>query len=386
MHRYLPTAGMAAALVAAATLGCSNETPAQVSQSSNVSALRSSTAAPPTLTPQVSGTPNGLIAVSPVSSRVVWVSGRAGTYAVTTDGGNSWRAGVVPGAETLQFRDVEGVSDKIAYLMSIGTGTDSRVYKTVDGGATWSLQFMNQDPAGFYDCFAFWTSKRGILFGDSVNGRFPVRRTTDGRTWIDIGNNLPPALPGEGGFASSGTCVATQGERRAWIATGAAERARILATRDGGDSWAAHDTPLRGSPSAGIFSVEFRDGSHGIIGGGDLDPAAPPFDNVARSGDGGRTWRTTARAPIGTVYGLAYARERGDDEEDDEHSAHAGRSRPKVLVTGPAGAAWSANEGDSWQTLEGVSGFWAVAFANERTGWLVGTEGRILRISFGVGE
>src|SRR6266481_4722919 len=79
MHPHLPTAGMAAA-----TLGCSNETPAQAS---NVSALRSSTAAPPTLTPQVSGTPSGLIAVSPVSSRIVWVSGRFGTYAVTTDGG-----------------------------------------------------------------------------------------------------------------------------------------------------------------------------------------------------------------------------------------------------------------------------------------------------------
>jgi len=196
----------------------------------------------------VSGTANGLIAVSPVSSRVVWVSGRGGTYAVTTDGGNSWRAGVVPGAETLQFRDVEGVSDKIAYLMSIGTGTDSRVYKTVDGGATWSLQFMNEDPAGFYDCFAFWTSKRGILFGDSVNGRFPVRaRPTAGRGSTSATTCRPP-LPGEGGFASSGTCVATQGEKRAWIATGAGERARILTTRDGGDSWAAHDTPLRGSP------------------------------------------------------------------------------------------------------------------------------------------
>jgi photosystem II stability/assembly factor-like uncharacterized protein len=382
MHRHLPPAVMAAALVAAATLGCSNETPAQAS---SVSALRSSTAAPPTLRPQASHTPNGLIAVSPVNSRVVWVSGRGGTYAVTTDSGNTWRPGVVPGAETLQFRDVEGVSDKVAYLMSIGTGTDSRVYKTVNSGATWSLQFTNQDPDGFYDCFAFWTSKRGILFGDSVKGRFPARRTTDGRTWIDIGNKLPPALPGEGGFASSGTCVATQGEKRAWIATGAGERARILATGDGGESWAAHDTPLRGSPSAGIFSVEFRDGSHGIIGGGDLDPAAPPFDNVARSGDGGKTWRTTARAPIGTVYGLAYARDRGDDDESDRSSGQ-GASRAKVVVTGPGGAAWSSNEGDSWETLAGVSGFWAVAFANERTGWLVGTEGRILKISFEGGD
>src|SRR6266478_296843 len=173
----------------------------------------------PSLTPQSSGTVQGLIAVSPVNSRVVWASGRGGTFVVTTNGGTTWRSGVVPGAEALQFRDVEGVSDKVAYLMSIGNGTDSRIYKTVNGGATWSLQFMNEDPDAFFDCFTFWTPKRGIVFSDSVNGRFPARRTTDGNTWRDIGDNLPPALPGEAGFASSGTCVATQGENRAWIGT-----------------------------------------------------------------------------------------------------------------------------------------------------------------------
>ena len=85
----------------------------------------------PTLTPQNSGTTQGLIAVSPVNSRVVWAAGRGGTFLVTTDGGETWKAGVVPGAETLQFRDVQGVSDKVAYLLSIGSNpTDFRIYKT----------------------------------------------------------------------------------------------------------------------------------------------------------------------------------------------------------------------------------------------------------------
>src|ERR1700719_4627010 len=130
----------------------------------------------PTLTPQNSGTTNGLIAVSPVNPQVVWASGRAGTFVVTTDGGNTWRAGVVPGAELLQFRDVEGVSAKVAYLQSIGVSSDPadfRIYKTVDGGATWTMQFQNQNPGAFYDCFAFWTPKRGISHSDSVNGVLP---------------------------------------------------------------------------------------------------------------------------------------------------------------------------------------------------------------------
>ena len=110
----------------------------------------------PTLTPQDSGTTNGLIAVSPVNPRVVWASGRNGTFTVTTDGGETWNAGVVPGAEALQFRDVEAFSASVAYLMSIGNNpTDFRVYKTLDGGATWTIQFENQNPSGFYDGLAF---------------------------------------------------------------------------------------------------------------------------------------------------------------------------------------------------------------------------------------
>src|SRR5205085_7829990 len=70
----------------------------------------------PKLTLQQSGTTQLLISVSPVNSRVVWAAGTGGTFVLTTDGGNHWKAGVVPGAENLQFRDVQGVSDKVAYL------------------------------------------------------------------------------------------------------------------------------------------------------------------------------------------------------------------------------------------------------------------------------
>src|SRR5204862_5910562 len=110
---------------------------------------------------------------------------------------------------------------------------------------------------------------------DSVSGVFPDLRTANGMTWESIAANMPPALPGEASFAASGTCVATQGGRNAWIATGGSTIARILATRDGGDTWNAYDTPLVSSPSAGEITVAFRDPFHGIVGGGDLDPGDP---------------------------------------------------------------------------------------------------------------
>ncbi|MGH9759891.1 MAG: WD40/YVTN/BNR-like repeat-containing protein [Blastocatellia bacterium] len=343
----------------------------------------------PKLTPQKSGTTQLLIAVSPVDSRIVWAAGTGGTYVVTTDGGETWKAAVVPGAENLQFRDVYAVSDKIAYLMSIGTNTtDFRIYKTVDGGATWTVQFTNQTVNAFYDCFAFWTPRRGITHSDSVSGIFPDIRTTNGRTWRSIAANMPPALPGEASFSASGTCVATEGERNAWIATGGSAIARILATRDGGDTWNAYDTPLVSSPSAGGISVAFRDPWHGILGGGDL--ASNASAATATSEDGGQTWTLTNKPPVqGAIFCLAYIRgnrrdhDRDDDEDFEQEDSHTvvitAETEPN-FTSGPA--AWTPDEGRTWFKLLGVSGFWAVAFANPKAGWFVGNGGQILKISF----
>src|SRR5262245_8036150 len=340
----------------------------------------------PTLTRQDSGTTNGLIAVWPVNPQVVWASGRAGTFTVTTDGGDTWRAAVVPGAEALQFLDVQAFSERIAYLMSIGTSgdpTDFRIYKTEDGGATWTIQFENQNPNAFYDGIAFWTPRRGIAHSDSVNGVFPDLRTTDGTTWQDISTNMPPALPGEASFASSGTCVTTQGGRNAWICTGGGAIARVLATRDGGDTWNAYNTPLVSSPSAGAFTIDFRDPHRGIVGGGDLDPNDPNNARTATSSDGGQTWTFTNPPPVtGAIFGLSYVGRTGRGGGNNLGRAVVITANdPPTFSTGSA--AWTPDEGNTWFTLPGVSGFWAVAFATPKAGWLVnGTDGRIIKISF----
>jgi photosystem II stability/assembly factor-like uncharacterized protein len=323
----------------------------------------------PRLISQRSGTASRLQAISPVSDRIAWASGVGGTYAVTTDGGDTWRSGVVPGADSLEFRDVEGVSERIAYLLAAGPGDRSRIYKTRDGGRSWSLQFTSRDTSAFYDCFAFWDERRGFTMSDAVAGRFPVVRTTDGGRWTDIGDRLPPAQDGEGAFAASGTCTATVGDRHGWISTGAAGRARVLATGDGGDTWRAYETPIvQGSATSGGASVQFRDTLNGIVGGGDIAAPDSFADNVARSSDGGRTWQLATRTPFpGALYGLAYVPGGG------------GRA---VVATGPSGAAWSADEGGRWTVMEGVKDYWAVGFASPKAGWLVGTEGRILKIVF----
>ncbi len=345
-----------------------------------VYAQQPSTIQPPTLTPQTSGTTQLLIAVSPVNSQIVWAAGTGGTYVVTTDGGNTWRAGVVPGTDQLQFRAVHGVSDKVAYLMSIGNDPDQfRIYKTTDGGATWELQFKNEAESAFYDCFAFWTPNRGITHSDSVRGHFPDLRTTDGTTWESIGANMPPALPGEASFAASGTCITSQGEDNAWIATGGSTTARILATTDGGDTWNAYDTPLGSSPSAGAISVAFRDATHGIVGGGNL--SSNDQAQTATSSDGGQTWTLTNTPPTpGAVFCLAYASGLGSSDPAYDRTVVVTAETEPDFDSGSA--VWTPDEGTTWLGLPNVSGYWAVGFANPQAGWFVGNNGQILKISF----
>src|ERR671926_1924389 len=110
---------------------------------------------------QDSGTRVRLRGVSAVSARVAWASGAGGTFARTTDGGQTWQAGQVPGAAELDFRDVDAFDADTAYLLAIGPGDRSRIYKTNDGGRTWALQFQNRRPAAFFDCMAFWDARRG---------------------------------------------------------------------------------------------------------------------------------------------------------------------------------------------------------------------------------
>src|ERR1700751_3674633 len=72
--------------------------------------------------PQKSNTTASLFGLSIVNGNVVWVSGTGGTFVRTTDGGETWQAGTVAGAEKLDFRDVYAIDGETAYLLSIGKG------------------------------------------------------------------------------------------------------------------------------------------------------------------------------------------------------------------------------------------------------------------------
>ena len=204
-------------------------------------------------TTQSSGTTVELRGLSVVSPSVAWASGQKGTVLRTTNGGGTWTAATVAGAETLDLRAIAAISARTAFAMSIGDS--SRIYRTTDGGHTWSLRFVSTRKGSFLDAIRFWDARRGIAVSDPVDGKFLVVTTSDGGdTWQETAaDGMPPALPGEGAFAASGSCLTVQGHGHAWFVTGGAAVARVFHTTDYGRHWLAADSPLRaGVASAGI--------------------------------------------------------------------------------------------------------------------------------------
>ena len=324
--------------------------------------------ATPTLTPQASGTDALLIAADAVSDRVVWAAGTGGTVSRTTDGGAAWTAQVVPGADTLQFRDVHAFSATSALVLSIGPGAASRVFRTDDAGATWTTGFVNTEPDAFYDGFAFFDADHGLLFSDSVDGVFRIQSTDDGgRSWTPVpADRLPPAADGEGGFASSGTLVMTDGRQTAWIATGNAAPARVLRTTDRGATWTAVEAPVAGGEAAGLTSIAVLGRGRLVAVGGPLGDPAARVDAVALSDDGGTSWRVGGRLPFaGAAYGAA-----------------AVPGTQAVVAVGPGGVALSRDAGATWMPLSDVT-HWGLTMApSGRIGWLVGPDGRITQVRF----
>jgi photosystem II stability/assembly factor-like uncharacterized protein len=322
----------------------------------------------PPWSPQTSGTTARLRGISVVTDKVAWASGANSTVLRTNNGGSSWKKLVVT-SDQLDFRDIDAVDENTAYVLSIGNGPASRIYKTSDAGKSWTMQFKNEDPKVFLDAMSFWDKQRGLAFGDSVNGQFYILITEDGgRNWKRVPTDrLPPALENEGAFAASGSNVAVFGKRHAWIGTGAAARSRVLRTSDGGQTWAIVETPLNAGPSAGIFSIAFRDDKHGIVVGGDYRKEGEAFDNAAVTDDGGVTWKL--------VRGLAGYR---------SAVAYQPNSRT-VIAAGPSGCDISSDNGATWTQIAGV-GFDTIDFspANSKStsgAWAAGTDGRISKFS-----
>src|SRR5439155_5022534 len=107
--------------------------------------------------------------LAPVSRNVAWLGGYDGVVLRTVNGGRTWINASPAGASALQFRDIQAFGATRAVAMAAGTGTDSRLYFTDDGGRSWSLAYQNTNAQAFFDCMAFFDPRQGLVLSDPVD-------------------------------------------------------------------------------------------------------------------------------------------------------------------------------------------------------------------------
>lgn len=312
------------------------------------------------------GTSASLRAVSAVSADVAWASGSGGTVLRTTDAGQHWQRLRVPDADSLDFRAIHAFDSATAVIAS--AGQPARIYRTTDGGRTWTVRHSDPRPSAFFDSMAFWDDQRGLVMSDPVDGHWVILKTTDGgQSWNEIPSSaLPAALPSEGGFAASNSCLTVAGRDDAWFATGGAGVSRVFHTSDGGAHWTVAETPLDASnASSGIFGIAFANPQHGAIVGGDYRKPHEGEQNVAITSDGGRTWHPAGGfKPAGLVSGVVTVPATGGT----------------LVGTGESGSAYSLDNGQSWIPID-TTAFYAANFTSPSAGWAVGARGRVARLT-----
>lgn len=320
---------------------------------------------------QTSGTDANLRAVSAVyvpdakaqnaPAPLVWASGSNGAILKSLDQGRTWMRLHVKDADALDFRGIVAFDANTAYVMSIGEGEKSRIYKTTDGGQTWSLQFTGSRKEIFLDSIACTSERECLALGDPIDGKFFLLKTTDGEHWIPLPTDkMPAALPGEAAFAASNSCITFTDGEQIFFGTGGAA-ARVFQSTDGGLTWTVARTLIvQGNASSGIFALRTDKQHHVLALGGDYKQPTDSDRVAATSPDNGKTWQLAAQQPGGF------------------RSAVAQIDGGRWLAVGPTGEEVTEDYGAHWKHTDSLN-LNAVAILDTQNGWAVGDHGRIAR-------
>jgi len=120
----------------------------------------------------------------------LWFLTTKGRIIKSTNKGATWTAGSTPLGSALTLTNI-AFKDQLNGLVTTldaTTSTDAGIYKTSDGGATWSL--LTNSTAGITNksgiCFVPGTSGTYFISGSSTNGSGTAYSTDNGATWKSI--------------------------------------------------------------------------------------------------------------------------------------------------------------------------------------------------------
>jgi len=322
--------------------------------------------------PQNSRMSDFIFCVDAVDEKCVWVGAASGRYARTLDGGETWQPGTIKDAGSINILSLCAVNADTAFLAGTPFGSfDTRIYKTGNGGESWTLQYQNKKSGAFINSIAFWDKDHGLAVSDPINGQYLILKTTNGGVdWSEIPtSNIPPPPPDEfSGFGDAGGKVlAVNGEKYAWFGTAYnvenEHPVRIYRSTDAGEHWRVVDTPLsKFGQQSGITSLAFKDSLVGFAAASGCRSEDGVQQNLIKTTDGGKTWELVDPFLPLDLWTLLYVPQTNDSV---------------LFTTSQQGCGFSLDGGATWQAVGSTQSFSGADFAGPTAGWAAGANGRM---------
>jgi photosystem II stability/assembly factor-like uncharacterized protein len=289
-----------------------------------------------------------LYTIKAVNTSTVWAAGNTPATAPivvrTANGGTNW-TDVTGNLPSVGLYCIDAVDSSRAW---VGTG-DGRIFATVNGGASWSVQSYSARLSPFIDGIKFFDTQNGVAMGDppgSGDDRFIVLLTTNGGTTWNHSAGEPLGTTGAAGWSNSFSWTdASHG----WFGSNANAAWR---TTDGGSSWASSPTGSKNS-----IGISFGTQLQGVVAHDD--------GSVSVSSDGGATW-TPKNQPASLLTGTSFV-----------------PASTSVWATSDVIPYYSTDGGASWQaksTFPFIGGINAVDAVDSLHVWAATSFGEILAL------
>ena len=257
------------------------------------------------------------------------------------DGGATWKNIGLRDSRQISRIVVDPHNADIVYVGALGHAygpNDERgVYKSTDGGKTWT-HVLDKGPSIGVSDLAMATAAPNILFAGTWNAHRPpwstyaplqgpggglYRSTDSGATWTQLtGHGLP-----DGDWGRVGVAVAPDG-KRVYALIDAGKKSGLYRSDDGGDTWTLANSDPRLTSRAWYFNWITVDPNN---------PDVIYIPNVAlyRSEDGGKTISIVRGAPGGDDYHQLWV--------DPKNSS-------RMILGTDQGTTISLNDGKTWSS------------------------------------
>ena len=197
------------------------------------------------------------------------------------DGGNTWQFSPLSDTGTVIICSVCAINANTCFY--VNWNGNGNIWKTSDGGATWTRKTTTQYIGGWADFYHAFSADTGIVVGDPHGGYWEIYLTSDGgETWTRVPSaNIPVIISGEYGFSSHYSAISNI----VWFAS---NKGRCFKSVDRGLHWTVKAIPGNWVDP----NVCFVDTLRGVF----WEPinifkkSTSTYNNYYATTDGGLTW------------------------------------------------------------------------------------------------